>query len=54
MSTNTDTHQLVHLRLPAALLDRLREVAKAEDRSVTAEVKRALTTHVERAEREEQ
>jgi predicted transcriptional regulator len=41
------------LRLPQALVDRLAELARAADRTLAAEVRRALRAHVERESEQE-
>jgi hypothetical protein len=45
--------QLVHWVLPRDDLDRLRELARREERSITAEARRAIRRHVKALEREE-
>jgi hypothetical protein len=37
---------IVHARIPSALAEELRELARAEDRSFSGEVRRALSAHV--------
>ena len=52
MSATTNTKRLVvTARIAPGLLEQLREIAAREDRSVGAEVRRAVAQHVERAER---
>ena len=45
--------QLVHWTLPRDDLDRLRELARREERSITAEARRAIRWHVKALERED-
>lgn len=49
-TTHTQQHALVHLRFETKQLDALRELARREDRSVTAEVRRAVARHLEQAD----
>jgi hypothetical protein len=49
--TATEHTQLVHWTLPRDDLDRLRELARREERSITAEARRAIRQHVEALER---
>ncbi len=43
---DTAETRLVHLNLPRELLADLRELAERQDRSLTAEIKRAAAVHV--------
>lgn len=45
-STNTKPRTVVHAVVPPALLDQLRQVAKREDRTLSAELRRAVAAHV--------
>ena len=47
-SAEATTTILFHVQLPRELHTRMWEVAKAEDRSLSAEMRRALAEHVER------
>jgi predicted transcriptional regulator len=46
--TNTQQRIVVTARLAPATLERLREIAEREDRSLSAELRRAAVEHIER------
>jgi hypothetical protein len=50
--TDTVNDAKVNLRLPHAVLDKMRWLARADDRSINAELVRAVKEFVERRERE--
>jgi hypothetical protein len=52
--TSAEEQSVSTFRLPLALLDRLRAVARAHDRSLSAELRVAIRDHVHSAELEEQ
>ena len=49
-STNTKPRAVVHAVVPAPLLEQLRAVAKREDRTLSAELRRAVAAHVKSAQ----
>lgn len=46
MTNTMPDHRLVHWTVLADDLDRLREIARREDRSITAEARRAIKRYV--------
>jgi hypothetical protein len=50
--TPRDSETGVHIRMPAQLLDDLREVARENDRPMAREIRRALKLHVRRQRQE--
>lgn len=54
MSTTTDGRVILSAQVPRDLRDELERQARAEDRSLSAEVRRILMRHVERVECEEE
>jgi hypothetical protein len=44
----TEATTPISLRLPVALIDRLREIARAGDRSLNAQIERMLRASIER------
>lgn len=52
VSSNQHLSEKIHLKLDAELLDALRRLAELGDRTVAAEIRRALREHVKGAEQE--
>jgi hypothetical protein len=53
MATTTDEVAIVSAQVPRELRDELERQAHAEDRTLSAEVRRILTRHVQRISNEE-
>jgi predicted transcriptional regulator len=51
MGIPTNTPRVVSAKIPPALLEALREIAAAEDRSLSGELRRAVSEHVARKSR---
>jgi hypothetical protein len=49
MSVDEQSTRMISIRVPAVIAAALERVAKSEDRSVSAEIRRVLRRHVEEA-----